>query len=130
MTWTPSTPSSPPGSSRPTPTSARSTGSSPPPTPESSSATYTQILSRDGLLVRAGEEWPETSRGSEGGPGPLGQPEPVGQHPQHRRVVAQPQVGAAPLDALPPRPAGVPARRPVHDAVGAGVDRRRRHAQR
>src|SRR3954452_18046247 len=55
MTWTPSTPSSPPGSSRPTPTSARSTGSSPPPTPESSSATYTQTLSRDGLLgVRPG----------------------------------------------------------------------------
>src|SRR3954465_3329475 len=51
MTWTPSTPSSPPGSGRPTPTSARSTGSSPPPTPESSSATYTQTLSRDGLLA-------------------------------------------------------------------------------
>src|SRR4051794_163818 len=64
MTWTPSTPSSPPGSSRPTPTSARSTGSSPPPTPESSSATYTQTLSRDGLLVgekpgaTADKRWP------------------------------------------------------------------------
>src|SRR3954452_15781418 len=51
MTWTPSTPSLPPGSGRPTPTSARSTGSSPPPTPESSSATYTQTLRGDGLLV-------------------------------------------------------------------------------
>src|SRR3954447_25263350 len=50
MTWTPSTPSLPPGSGRPTPTSARSTGSSPPPTPESSSATYTQTLRGDGLL--------------------------------------------------------------------------------
>src|SRR3954452_21795031 len=53
MTWTPSTPSLPPGSGRPTPTSARSTGSSPPPTPESSSATYTQTLRGDGLLGRA-----------------------------------------------------------------------------
>src|SRR3954469_11957142 len=51
MTWTPSTPSLPPGSGRPTPTSARSTGSSPPPTPESSSATYTQTLRGDGLLA-------------------------------------------------------------------------------
>src|SRR3954452_21222713 len=50
MTWTPSTPSLPPGSGRPTPTSARSTGSSPPPTPESSSATYTQTLRGDGIL--------------------------------------------------------------------------------
>src|SRR3954470_17292577 len=50
MTWTPSTPSLPPGRGRPTPTSARSTGSSPPPTPESSSATYTQTLRGDGLL--------------------------------------------------------------------------------
>src|SRR3954469_562951 len=53
MTWTPSTPSLPPGSGRPTPTSARSTGSSPPPTPESSSATYTQTLRGDGLLGSA-----------------------------------------------------------------------------
>src|SRR3954453_16053920 len=54
MTWTPSTPSLPPGSGRPTPTSARSTGSSPPPTPESSSATYTQTLRGDGLLEQCG----------------------------------------------------------------------------
>src|SRR4051812_41490755 len=51
MTWTPSTPSLPPGSGRPTPTSARSTGSSPPPTPASNSATYTQTLRGDGLLA-------------------------------------------------------------------------------
>src|SRR4051812_36998663 len=56
MTWTPSTPSLPPGSGRPTPTSARSTGSSPPPTPESSSATYTQTLRGDGLLDAGRED--------------------------------------------------------------------------
>src|SRR5919112_974009 len=55
-TSTPSTPNSPPGNRPPTPSNARSTGSSPPPTPASNSATYTPIVSGDGLLVcRAGD---------------------------------------------------------------------------
>jgi DDE superfamily endonuclease len=52
-TSTPSTPSSPPGSARPTPTNAKWTGSSPQQTPVSSSATYTQTIRGDGLLVRS-----------------------------------------------------------------------------
>src|SRR4051812_29315724 len=66
MTWTPSTPSLPPGSGRPTPTSARSTGSSPPPTPESSSATYTQTLRGDGLLGGVSVTNPGPARRSAG----------------------------------------------------------------
>ena len=50
-TSTPSTPNSPPGNRPPTPSNARSTGSSPPPTPASNSATYTPIVSGDGLLA-------------------------------------------------------------------------------
>ena len=68
--------------------------------------------------------------GLKGVQAPSAIPEPVGQQPQHRRVVPQPQMGTADLDVLPPGPEHVPARRPVHDAVRPAVDRRRRHAER
>nr|WP_245988755.1 IS630 family transposase [Flexivirga caeni] len=58
-TSTDSTPSSPPGSRRPTPTNAKSTGNSPPPTPASNSGTYTQNIRYDGLLASVAHSvWP------------------------------------------------------------------------
>ena len=73
------------------------------------------------------EEMTSDRRGMEGLPLTLGLREPVGDHPEHRGVVAQAEVAAVDRDVLAVRPGRVDARSPGHDPVEARVDGGRRH---